>query len=478
MNSSVTMPVTELVTAPLAALPRTGFVDRWGGLPLLCWLAVVGMPLQRSLEVSRQLPIADIYASTLAITSAAGSMSSLPFVLFMGAVYLCAGLMVLGKPRTTFSILLRQWPLLLLILFVAVSVAWSPNRVKVTINIVHTLGALLITLAAALRYRNAPWLLPRHVGYVLGLNLLVHLASIFFLSSYSIEWEGRWRGLTAQANELGGIAVCAFWANSVTLICTKKDQYHLHFLLAACAVAAMLGANSMTSLISSMMTLVTIFVVNGTDRYRIEERLFIGVLGFILLLLAVGLLFLGNVREISSLLVLAGRSADLTGRTDIWMAAIDAISKSPWVGWGFDDNAYLIQTTGMPYGHYHNGYLDLMVRGGTIALGIFFLIVGHWLYQLTRRARLGSDIVAYAIPFVITMLIYNLTEVNLVAPRNLMWVIFLTILLLGGCKKYVRTANLDPRRFRMGLSSSSKIESSNFSLSEKNISSIIQFRRE
>lgn len=445
MNSNLTIPFTQQV----ALRPRPGLVDRWGALPLLCWLAVVGMPLQRTLEVSRQLPMADIYASTLAITSEAGSMSSIPFVSFMLAVYLGAALMVAGKPKTALAVMLRQWPFLLLILFVMLSVTWSPNRAKVSINLIHTLGALFITLASALRYRNAPWLLPKHIAYVLGLNILVHLASVLLLSTYSIEWEGRWRGLTAQANELGGIAVCAFWANAAVLIATKKDRYHLHLVLAAGAVLAMLGANSMTSLLSSTLALALILIVNGSKGYRIEQRLFVGMLAFILLLLIIGLLFLGNSRDLGKLLLLAGRSADLTGRTDIWMAAIDAISRSPWVGWGFDDNAYLIKTTGMPYGHYHNGYLDLMVRGGVIALGLFFLIMGHWLFQITRRARLANEIVSYAVPLVITMLIYNLTEVNLVAPRNLMWMLFLTILFLGGCKNAAKTAAGYPRHERL-----------------------------
>lgn len=192
----------------------------------------------------------------------------------------------------------------------------------------------------------------------------------------------------------------------------------------------------MTSIISSICALAMLYVVAGTSsRYRIGERLFIGGLGMIVLVAAVGVMFLGNAMDLGKLLGLVGRSGDFTGRTEIWIEAIKAIVARPWVGWGFDDNAYLIKTTGMLYATYHNGYLNLMVHGGAIALGLFFLLLGNWLYQVTKRTRVGSDIVPFAIPFVVSMLVYNLMEATLVEARNPMWLIFLVILFLGACKK-------------------------------------------
>lgn len=421
----------------MIAMPKQGIINRWGAIPFLCWIAVLGMPLQRKLETSQAIWTADVYASTLAATSNASSLQSIPFVLFMASIYLCAGLMLLGKPKTAFLSIRHQWPLLLLLLFVAASMLWSPNKEKVLMNVIHNLGALMVTLAAALYYRTTPWLLPKHIGYVLGLNILLHLASVLTLPAFTIQWDGRWRGLTEQANVLGGIAFCAFWANAAVLMGTQKDKYHLHLVFTLCATAAMLGANSMTSIISSISALAMMYIVAGTSsRYRTGERLFIGGIGLILLIAAVGVMFLGNAMDLGKLLGMAGRSGDFTGRTEIWMEAIKAIIGRPWIGWGFDDNAYLIKTTGMPYSTYHNGYLDLMARGGIIALGLFILLLGNWIFQVMKRTLIGSDIVPFAVPFVVAMLIYNLTEANLVAPRDEMWLILLLLLFLSGCKKW------------------------------------------
>lgn len=440
-------------------LPKSGFVDRWGALPLLCWLSAIGMPLQRNLEVAQVVWTSDAYAATLAVTSSAGTLQSIPFVLFMASIYSCAGLMLMRKLKLALSIFLQQWPLLLLLLFVAASMLWSASKDKALINIANNLGVTLIALAAALRYRATPWLLPKHIAYVLGCNVAVHLAVVFLLPSYSIDWEGRWRGLTDHPNVLGGIAFCTFWANTAVMVGTKNDKYHLHLLFAVFAVVTMLGANSMTSIISSICALVSIYVMAwNRSRYR-DKRLLTSGIGMGVLVVVFGIMLLGNSMDLEKLLGLAGRSANFTGRTDIWMLAIDAISASPWVGWGFDGNYYLIKATGMPYTSYHNGYLDLAVCGGLLVSAIFFLILGNWSYQVTQRTRLGSDIGPFAIPFVIAMLIYNLMEANFVAPRNQMWIIFLVTLFLCGCKKRSSFSIADLRQSQMALTTPTEIQS-------------------
>lgn len=446
------MKSTAFALAPenVIVLPQAGFINRWGSMPFLFWIGVSGLPLQRKLEVSQPIWTSEVHASTMAATSSASTLNSIPFALFLLTLYTCAGLMVLSKPKTVFSMLARQWPLMLMLLFVAASFLWSHNQEKVLMNTVHNTGTLLIALAAALRYRKEPWLLPRHIGYVLGANIMLHLLAVLLLPAFAIEWDGRWRGLTGQANGLGAIALCAFWANAAVLIGTGKDRYHLHLLFAICAATAMLGANSMTSVISSTCALGLIFTFTGkASRYRSGLRIFLGGISVIFLVSAVGVMFLGNAMDLGKLLGMAGRSGDFTGRTEIWVAALKAIAAQPWTGWGFDDNAYLIKTTDMPYTTYHNGYLDLTVRGGIVAFGLFSLLLVKWMVELKKKSHVGIDIIPFAMPFILSMLVYNLTEATFVMPRDQMWLIFLVILFLATCKKWPSRPTAVLRRQRL-----------------------------
>lgn len=103
--------------------------------------------------------------------------------------------------------------------------------------------------------------------------------------------------------------------------------------------------------------------------------LFAGGFGAVLLYL-----FLGNFSAITQLL---GKDPTMSGRTEIWRAAISSGLKQPILGFGFGAfwrgaqgeslNVYL--TTGFALWQGHNGYLDLWLDLGLLGLGLFAITV-------------------------------------------------------------------------------------------------------
>jgi len=411
--------------------------DRWGSLPLLAWLFFNGLPFSYKLEPARQPFISEVYERTLEASASTNSLNSTFAVLLLAAIYGCAGWMLLKKPKTAASLLWQQWPLLLFMLLIGASAAWSYNTEKVIMSFVHSVGVLLVALAAAVRYRTDPWLLPKQVGYVLGASIVLQIGAVLLMPSYAIDWFGRWQGLTTHPNTLGALAISTMWANAaVVLGLPQERQRWLHALLAVLAAFALVGANSVTSMIVSGCSVVMMYALTRREKGGIVGwGLLVGGLALAMLLVLIGLLLLGNVLEWSSLLGLFGRSGDFSGRTFIWADAVKAISQHPWLGWSFDGNAYLIKTTGMPYLTYHNGYLDLLVGGGVIALSLIFLLLATWGRDFSRASRLAQEILPFSVPYVLALLLYNLTESSLAAPRNQMWVICITLILLGACRK-------------------------------------------
>jgi exopolysaccharide production protein ExoQ len=414
--------------------------DRWGSLPLLVWLFINALPLSYKLEPARQPFISEVYERSLETSATTNSLNSAFAVLLLAAIYGCAGWMLLKKPKTAISLLWKQWPLLLFLLLIAVSVAWSYNTEKVIMSFVHSAGVLLVALAAAVRYRTDPWLLPKQVGYVLGASMVLQVGAVLLMPSYAIDWFGRWQGLTTHPNTLGALALSTVWANAAVILGMPQDRHRwLHALLALLAVLVLVGTNSVTSMIVSGSVVVVMYALTRQEKGGIIGwGLLIVGLAMVILSVLVGLLLLGNVLQWSSLLGLFGRSGDFSGRTFIWADAAKAIAQHPLLGWSFDGNAYLIQTTGMPYLSYHNGYLDLLVGGGVIALGLFFLLLATWRRDMNLSSRLGREILPFSAPYMLALLVGNLTESSLAAPRNQMWVIFITLLLLGACRKSTR----------------------------------------
>jgi O-antigen ligase len=320
-------------------------------------------------------------------------------------------------------------------LLLSASVLWTFNQEKVLLNVVHNLGVVLVTLAAALHYRHAPWRLPVEFGYVLGANMALQVAAVLLLPSYAIDWQARWQGLTVHPNTLGALAFTTFWANAAALAGTVRPaRPRLHLIGCALAVAAMLGADSVTSKLASLAALLLLLLFATLRRRGAGRRFYFGLLalGAICALL---FLALRNTIDLSWLFDLLGRDSQLTGRSNVWDDAFKAIGMRPLLGWGFDDHAYLIATEGMPYSSYHSGVLDLAVNGGITAVVLLALLVWRWAACLLQAGRIGPHTAAFSAAFVLSYMLHNVTEASYLSPRGQMWVIFLTLLFLGACRR-------------------------------------------
>lgn len=428
---------TEMASAKRHSV---GMLARWGHLPFLAYLASANLPLNYKLEASKQAFTSEVHEATLATTSSANSLNSITYVIVLLAIYLAAGAMVLRKPKQTLALCLRQWPLIGTLLLAMVSILWSHTPEKALINTVHYTGALLLALAAALHYRTQPWHMPRDIGGVLGVNIAVQLLAVAALPTYAIDWFGRWQGLTGNPNTLGVLALFTFWANTATLLYGQPDKYRLHLAGAALAAIAMIGANSVTSMTCALLAVSLIFALTraGWTLRLIKWIAF----SAILVGLPLALLFWQTGLDTAGLFGLAGRSGDISGRTDLWRDGFAAFVQQPWLGWGFDDNAYLIEITGFPFTSYHNGYLDAAVHLGIAGLLLLALSLLYWARDLKSAARLGRQMIPFSVPFVFAMLIHNITEAWLTSSRNPFWMIFLALVFLGACRRPSTSAEI------------------------------------
>jgi O-antigen ligase len=416
--------------------------DRLKGLPLLILLASAGLPVSYTLAPSRTMLVADVADMTYAAASSASTLGSVGNLLLLGGLYLWAGAMLLGRPRSVALVLGRSWPLLLLMLLLAASLLWSALPDKVAMNVVHNLGVILVALAAALHYRHQPETLPRDVGLVLGLNMALQVAAVALAPQFAVDWQARWQGLTVHPNTLGALGFTTLWANASALAVNGRRRGALSALhLAGCALAvmAMAGADSVTSKMSAALALLLVLGMRYLARRGAGRRVYLSLMlgaavAFLLYKLVAGAI------DLDWLFALLGRDSKLTGRDDVWRDAYQAIGAKPLLGWSFDDHAYLIASAGMPYSSYHNGVLDLAVNGGALAVLLLALVLLNWALGHLRRGLLAARCAPFALAFVLPYMLHNLTEASYVSPRGQMWVLFLALLFLGACRSPRATA--------------------------------------
>jgi exopolysaccharide production protein ExoQ len=147
------------------------------------------------------------------------------------------------------------------------------------------------------------------------------------------------------------------------------------------------------------------------------------------------------------LLSLAGRSGDLTGRTDIWAAVLDLGVQHPVVGWGwvsywipfaqpFTD---LAERNGVVYLQAHDAYLDVWFQLGWIGLALFALVVvgvvvRAWSWATDRRV-LGLGVEApwsaldlLPVLLLAALLVHGLTESRLIVEWG--WALFVVLVVV------------------------------------------------
>ncbi|MRW89952.1 hypothetical protein GJ699_08150 [Duganella sp. FT80W] len=408
--------------------------DRWCAWPLLILMAASGLPISYSLTPSRIMAVADVAEQTAAAASSASTLGSLGNLLLLGGLYSWAGALLLSRPRSAAAVLLRCWPLLLLMALLLSSALWSYLPEKVMLNVVHNNGVLLIALSAALHYRHQPASLPQQLGLVLGANMLLQVAAVLLLPGYAIDWQGRWQGLTVHPNTLGGLGFTAFWANAAALSAGPPPPCpRCHWLGCALSLLAIAGADSVTSKVCAALVLLVLLSLRWLRRRGAGRRDYLRLLAAAVLLLALLKLLAGAV-DTEWLYALLGRNSQLTGRDEVWRDAYQAIGARPLLGWSFDDHAYLIASAGMPYSSYHNGVLDLAVNGGGVAVLLLALLMLNWAGAMLQPRLLAARIAPYSVAFVLAYMLHNRAEASYVSPRGQMWVIFLALLLLGACR--------------------------------------------
>ncbi|MEI2414837.1 O-antigen ligase family protein [Orrella sp. JC864] len=362
-------------------------------------------------------------ASTVRDTNYAEGSVLLPVV--FGSIFMLAAWVLWMNRQTALRNLRALNPFLLLILlWCACTAFWSPYPVTTVKRTVQLAGLILIGLAVAPPLGN----LARFAGTVLStftvllfLCLLVALA----LPQVGVDYQlgGAWRGIFWHKNIMG--IVSAF---TVLLWLRQWRESRLDWRVCLAgglfALMMLVLAKSTTSLIIAM-TGSALYLFLARDYVRGRHVTAIAVLGAALLaMLGLHLFYsvMGRLpyweELVGPIAGLFNKSADLTGRMDIWQLVALEIAKHPWQGIGY--GAYWLGV-GSPsqYAidilHYiplqaHNGYLDVLNELGLIGLALVAAMLAWHAWQLARLIRIDRAEGAFHWAFFVLIVIANISE--------------------------------------------------------------------
>jgi O-antigen ligase len=270
------------------------------------------------------------------------------------------------------------------------------------------------------------------VAWALGIAAVFSLLYTLALPGSGIEngmHPGAWRGPFMQKNGFARLLVVSALAILLVALNTRRYRY-LVWTVFGIAVALLVLSNSKTALVI-FLNLVVLLPFYRALRWSNN----LAVPFFITLILLGGSTATWFMDNWDNVLLGLGKDSTLSGRTDIWDAAIEKIWERPWLGYGYQafwqegGGAELVwRSIRYKIFQAHNGLLDIGVQLGFLGMLFFVLSVVFTFIRAIKWARLGKsweDL--WPILYVTFLPLYNYTESTTVGPNSITWVLFVAI---------------------------------------------------
>jgi exopolysaccharide production protein ExoQ len=331
--------------------------------------------------------------------------------------------------------------LLIMLAYALLSTVWSAAD-AVTIKKAIQFGGLIL-FALAIQSTGKPWY---HAILViqcslLGVEVVSAMVSLAYPSMGIDAYFGyAWRGVLSGKNTLGGTAALSLimWAAlwRVPSISRTLCWWGIGF-----SVLCVVMSRSSTAITTAAFGIAVFWLLR---RQHIGSKLWLlrAAVGFgLIFLIFVQLFFVveGRFPDRAEILEpfanLFGKSADLTGRADIWEPLFIEIEKhwlfgvgygGFWLGPGSASQPIIDRLPWIPY-QAHNGYLDILNEMGVVGIFLFVcLLISHMhdLFRMMHFDRTGSALCG---AMQATLMLSNYTESSIFRGVTFQFWLFLLI---------------------------------------------------
>lgn len=369
-------------------------------------------------------------------TNVAGSDNmSYYYLALFGILYLFALFFLITRLAASWRILTNHWSYLTLIAFIMLSSQWSAFPTHVLMKSAHYVGLLLVCTSAIVVVSGREQPMLRIFVVYTSIAIIICIATVLIFPSRGIEpLSRRWMGLAQHPNGLGTIAMVAVWANvNYLFYSTLLKERVWSVIVIMLSGLCLYGSNSITSTVLSVTLVVVVPMMMWFGKRSVRTVLIIStVAGLALIALGTSLgltnqsLQSGDVGD--EFFSITGRDATFTGRVRLWNMAWSAFQQNPLVGWSFDDLMSLSQKRHLEYMQFHNGYLDLLVRGGIVGSVLLGYLILRKYFLFVRLARVNWRLFTTLASLSTAILVHNFTEASLVRGQHLLWLLFVFVL--------------------------------------------------
>lgn len=318
--------------------------------------------------------------------------------------------------------------LVLLVVLAGASTLWSLTPQETAVSAVALAATVLVGASFAMRFEWPD--LTEIVAAALGILTVGSVVAALLAPTIGRDpgYPESWRGVWFSKNSLGGNMAQAFVVFCAAAV-FRPQRGWLWWPLALLSVVVLMMSGSTTAVAAWLMG-AGAFLFVALARRSAAASVFMtyaALLGFGLVL--AGVVFAGD-----ALLAMAGKDATLTGRTEVWQAALRQLSERPLFGFGYSAfwssaegaTAWVRDEAGWTVTDAHNAWLEIWLGLGLVGMLLWSVIFAEtWLRALVSIYRHGS---AYlAVPLLVTFSVTALTESVALRFNELYWLLFVAL---------------------------------------------------
>ena len=362
------------------------------------------------------------------IPTASSNLEGSPIDAAVLGTVLAIGLCVLVARRDkTVSYLAVMTPVIAYFVYCLISITWSPVPVPSLKRWIKDVGDVVMVLIILTDLQ--PMAALRRLYSRVGFILFPLSAVLIRYTSLGRAWDNDGMlsivGVTTNKNMFGlilfVITLGVLW--NCQLLLANKSEPNRNRRLVAQGTLLLFGlvelrlAHSSTSLACFALGSGLMLAMHLRSIQRRPSR--VHLLSFAVFALGGLALFIGGTGDVASAL---GRDSTFSGRTLIWSALLPTVTH-PMIGTGFDSywnspNVLQFQRTLNAQGWYHaeglneahDGYLEVYLNLGWIGVSLIAVILITGYSRTCRAFRRNREIGSLILPYILTVMIYNITE--------------------------------------------------------------------
>jgi len=299
----------------------------------------------------------------------------------------------------------RSKPLFALILICVISISWS----------VEPLTSFRRAIALCLTYGYCIYLVCRYeLEELLYISLLVCIYIAFFgvlaiaipgwgIDNNNMTYSSAIRGLAGHKNDFGRYIALACLICFHCYMSGKFFSRRVISLLGGVFLILLILSESKTSLavVFGVVFFTWLWRIYVTGKFRETNKKMMSLPGRLFvfsIVIPIFIMMLSYLLEYA--LGLLGKDLTFTGRTSIWLFALDVAEQQPWFGAGYRAfwtdalGTYTFWGTDIQIGNGHNGFIDVYLEMGCFGLFVF----ACFLFSFFKRCMLNPRLKFNYIP--------------------------------------------------------------------------------